>query len=317
MSTKEASRLKKLKALDLSKWVVSFWLVRRRAAHDGFAYSVLRVDIDAKLGKRFRSYAKAQVQDRTFHLDAYDFSNADPEDVLLTVDADGTDFHKIETAIDAGFDNPRAKDYADLLDALAYVVVFESGGQRLFALRKINTLNNPKKVSTRQALFFENHRLVDVDDKQVFMIDPRFDFFVFDSTTFIVSKAAFETAMNFREGMKAKGKELLDAFEKMNFLSDVKLIRTYVGENVRHLRRLAAIKNAGYYRQPDYMAKLVKVVTAEDWNLKIEGGRIIVEEDTIELLLKLLNNDRLRSPINDEVFDSSAKKAVPGPGGAH
>jgi hypothetical protein len=52
------------------------------------------------------------------------------------------------------------------------------------------------------------------------------------------------------------------------------------------------------------------VVKAEKWDLKIEGGKIIVEEETIELLLKLLNNDRLRSPINDEVFDSSAKKAV-------
>ena len=41
-----------------------------------------------------------------------------------------------------------------------------------------------------------------------------------------------------------------------------------------------------------------------------KGGKIVVEEETMDLLLKLLNNDRLRSPINDEVFDSSAKKAV-------
>ena len=277
---------------------------------------MLRVDIEAKLAKRFRGYVKAQVQDRTFHLDAYDFSNADPEDVLLTLDADATDFHKIEAAIDSGFDNPRAKEYADLLNALAYVVVFESNGQRLFALRKINTLNNPKKAITRQALFFENHKLIDVEDKQVFMIDPRFDFFVFDGTTFIVSKAAFETAMNFREGMKDKGKELLDAFKTMDFLSDVEPIRAYVGDNLRHLRKLAAIKSAGYYSKPDYMAKLVKVVKAEKWDLKIEAGKIIVEEETMELLLKLLNNDRLRSPINDEVFDSSAKKAVTAAGGA-
>jgi hypothetical protein len=310
MSTKEANRLKKLKALDLSKWTVSFWLVRRKAAQAGFDYSVLRVDIEARLAKRFKGYVKVQIQDRAFHLDAYDFSNADPDDVLLTLDADATDFHKIEGAIDAGFDNPRAKEYADLLNALAYVVVFESGAQRLFALRKINTLNNPKKAITRQALFFENHKLIDVDDKQVFMIDPRFDFFVFDGTTFIVSKAAFETAMNFREGMKEKGKELLDAFKTMDFLSEVEPIRAYVGENQRHLRKLAAIKNAGYYSQPDYMAKLVQVVKAEKWDLKIEGGKIVVQEETMELLLKLLNNDRLRSPINDEVFDSSAKKAV-------
>ena len=312
MSTKEATRLKKLKALDLSKWAVSFWLVRRQAAQSGFGYSVLRVDIEARLARRFRGYFKTQLQERAFHLDAYDFSNADPDDVLLTIDADATDFQKIESAIDAGFENPRAKEYADLLNALAYVVAFESDGQRLFAFRKINTLNNPKKAITRQALFFENHRLIDVEDKQVFMIDPRFDFFVFDGTTFIISKAAFETAMNFREGIKDKGNELLVAFEAMAFLSDVEPIRAYVGENLRHLRKLAAIKNAGYYSQPDYMAKLAQVVKKEKWDLKIENGKITVEERTIELLLKLLNNDRLRSPINDEVFDSSVKKAVTG-----
>ena len=120
--------------------------------------------------------------------------------------------------------------------------MFESNGQRLFALRKINTLNNPKKAITRQALFFENHKLIDVEDKQVFMIDPRFDFFVFDGTTFIVSKAAFETAMNFREGVKEKAKGLLDEFSSMHFLSDVAPIRAYVGENLRHLKKLASIE---------------------------------------------------------------------------
>ena len=54
----------------------------------------------------------------------------------------------------------------------------------------------------------------------------------------------------------------------------------------------------------------MRVCRDEGWNLKIEGGKIVVEEETMDLLLKLLNNDRLRSPINDEVFDSTAKKAV-------
>lgn len=129
-------------------------------------------------------------------------------------------------------------------------------------------------------------------------------------TTFIAAKAAFETSMNFREGMKAKGKELLETFTKMAFLSDVKPIRKYVGDNLNHLRKLAAIRTAGYYNQADYVASLMRVVKSEKWGLKIEGGKIVVEDETIELLLKLLNHDRLRSPINGEVFDSSVKKAV-------
>ena len=58
------------------------------------------------------------------------------------------------------------------------------------------------------------------------------------------------------------------------------------------------------------MAQLMQVVKDEKWELKIENGKIVVEEETMELLLKLLNNDRLRSPINGEMFDSSVKKAV-------
>jgi hypothetical protein len=46
------------------------------------------------------------------------------------------------------------------------------------------------------------------------------------------------------------------------------------------------------------------------WDLKIVDGKIVVEEHTVELLLKLLNNDRLRSPINNELFDSAAKALV-------
>jgi Domain of unknown function (DUF4868) len=310
MSTKEATRLKKLKALDLSKASSSFWVVKRKPAQPPFNYSVLRVDIDAKLAKRLKGYMKAQFQDRELPLEPYDFNTADPDEKLLTLDSDGTDFEKVQAAIDAGFDNGVVKDYAQLLGSWAYVVLFEVDGKRAFAWRKISNLNTPAAAKSRKTLYFIGHKLVDAEDQKVFVIDPRFDFIAFEGTVFIGRKSAFETSMNFREGMKQKGAELLDAFKKLDILSDVEPIRKYVGENLHHLRKLAAIRNAGYYSKPDYMAKLVKVVKAEKWDLKIEGGKIIVEEETIELLLKLLNNDRLRSPINDEVFDSSAKKAV-------
>ena len=313
MSAKEANKLKKLKALDLAKCSTSFWVVKRKGVQPPVEYSVVRVNIEARLARRLKGYLKSQVQDRNVPIEAYDFSTADPGEKLLTLDSNSTDFAMVEKAIDAGFDNPHAKNYEDILGSWAYVVLLESDDQRVFAWCKINTLNNPKQAISRQTLFFENHRLVDVDDKQVFMIDPRFDFFVFDGTTFIASKAAFEASMSFREGMKKKSDELLEAFVELDFLSAVGPIRAYVGENVHHLRKLAAIQTAGYYKQSHYLANLIRAVKVEKWELKIEKGKIVVEEDTIELLLKLLNNDRLRSPINEEVFDSSAKKAVAKP----
>lgn len=36
---------------------------------------------------------------------------------------------------------------------------------------------------------------------------------------------------------------------------------------------------------------MIEVSKEEGWELKVEDGQVVVEEETIELLLKLLNND--------------------------
>lgn len=305
-----AGLLKKLKGFDLNKSAVSFWLVKRRTAYREATYSVLRVDIDEKLLSRFRGYFCDQVQGRHFHLVEYDYSTTDGDDVLLTLRADDTDFSKVQAAIENGFDNQRARQYSDLLNSWAYVVLFEGSNDRVFAWRKINAMTQPKKVLSRKALFFKDHRLMDIADEEVFLIDPHFDFFIFEGLAFIAHKKDFESSMNFREGMKALGENFLNEFESLGFFNDIGLIREYVGDNLHHLRKLASIRKAGYYKQPNYMDRLIDVSAAEGWNLKITEGKIIVELETIDLLLKLLNNDRLRSPINNELFDSSAKQPV-------
>jgi Domain of unknown function (DUF4868) len=305
-----------LKTLDLADWAPTFWLVKRKAHARTAKYSVLRVEMDERLKERFRGYFRQQLQTRDFHLEPYEFFNVDTDDVLLTLDKDATDFPKVEAVIEQGFDNPIAREYGELLNSWAYVVQFEHGEKRLYAWRQISAMTDPKKVKSKKATFFQNQKLIDVDDEQVFLIDPRFDFFVFEDTTFIASKRAFENAMNFREGMKKNGSELLHELNTMDFLSDVAPIQTYVSDNLHHLRKLASIKQSGYYKQPHYVSKLMKVSQEESWGLKIADGKIVVELQTMELLLKLLNNDRLRSPINDELFDSAAKtkvaKKVPG-----
>ena len=234
----------------------------------------------------------------------------DTDDVLLTVASDATDFPRVELAIQQGFDNDRAKEYSDLLNSWAYVIHFEHGGEHIYAWRKINAMTQPKKVESRKVLFFQNHRLTDIAEDEVFLIDPHFDFFAYEGITFIANKREFESSMNFREGMKSHGNELLTKLEALSFFSDVAPIREFVGDNLHHLRKLASIRKSGYYQQPDYLKKLIEVSAEEGWDLKIENGKIVVEAATVELLLTLLNNDRLRSPINQEVFDSAAKKKV-------
>src|SRR5687768_14383332 len=116
MTSNHERRLRKLRAIDLADWATTFWLIKRKTTQREASYSAVRVEIDVKLQKRFKGYLKQQLQTRDFHLEAYEDTNADTDDVLLTVDAGTTDFRKIEAAIVQGFDNPRAEEYEELLN---------------------------------------------------------------------------------------------------------------------------------------------------------------------------------------------------------
>lgn len=74
---------------------------------------------------------------------------------------------------------------------------------------------------------------------------------------------------------------------------------------------MASISKLGYYKDEKYFHRLVEINESEGWGLRVnDEGKIIVEEGSVPALLKFLNNDRLRSPINNELFDASAKSRV-------
>lgn len=312
MSTKAKRQLKEIKAEDFGGWSVSFWLIKKHQLSKESTYSAWLVDMDRKLQSRFKRYLKQQLQGKEFHLAEYDYNNADGEDALFTIDANTTDFGKVAKEIGKGFGNKRVSSHEELLKSLAYVILFEKDNRKLFAWKKISADTQPKKAASKDLAFFLNKKLVDLDDKEVFMIYPRYDFFVYDGTTFIANKRQFESSMNFREGMKAKAAEVIEDFAKSGNFENTDRITKYVGENLHHLRKMASILKAGYYKQAEYIQSMIAVSKEEDWELKVKEGKVVVEEETIELLLKLLNNDRLRSLINNETFDAAAKARVNG-----
>ena len=311
MSNKTRKQLKEIKSEDFGGWAASFWLIKKRTSKES-SYSALRVDMDRKLQNRFRRYLKQQLQGKDFHLAEYDYNNADGDDALFTIDAETTDFTKVVAEIGKGFSNQRVTSHEELLRSWAYVILFEKDDRKLYAWKKISADTQPKKAAAKDLAFFLNKKLVDLDDKEVFMIYPRYDFFVYGGTTFIANKRQFESSMNFREGMKAKAAQVIQDFIDSGKFENTERITRYVGENLHHLRKMASILKAGYYKQTDYIQQMIVVSKSEGWELNVKNGKVVVEDETIELLLKLLNNDRLRSPINNEVFDAAAKARVNG-----
>jgi len=287
------------------------WLVKRKLSAKQAIYSVLRVDTNDKLQTKLKKTVAGKIQDKRYQCEEYSFLSADQDDdCLLTIGVDETDFKMIQAEIGNGLDNPKATTYEDLLDSWGYVVELRGGNEAIYGFRKISSITKAKKVHSKASLLFKNQLLIDLEEEAVFTIDMHVDFFAYNNTIFIRNKKEFESALNFRKGMENARDAVLAELGTLEMLSDVAVMNRMVGSNLNMLRKISAIKRSGYYRDPLFMKSLFKHNKIEKWGLTIKDNRIVVTEENVGLILTLLNNSRLKSPINQEVFDATVKKKV-------
>jgi hypothetical protein len=210
--------------------------------------------------------------------------------------------------VSEGADAPSAKGSEDLLDAWAYIIDLAAPKKKVLAFKKITESWNVKKAKVHNVIF-QNTKLKDLETS-VFKIEAGVDFVSFDDVLFILNKKNFETGLNFRAGMEKNRDEVVGEIEGLKLFKDVAPIIEKCGSNIRYLRKLSTIRNNGYYKNSAFMKKLRTLNESENWGLTIEDDKIVVNGENVDLVLTLLNNDRLRSPINEEVFDVEVKHKV-------
>lgn len=300
--------LKKIKALDWNRANVSLYLVKRELVHRKATYDVLQVNVDTKLRKKLRGIASGKIQQSNAAVE-YDFNTADLDDNLLGIATSETDFQSIIDVIAAEEEPDLADSIEQLIDSWLYIARLDIAGEPpLYAARRVSEGWTIKKVSQLISMIFQNNMLVDIEQKEIFRIDGKVDFFSYDGTTFIADKKNFETALNFREGMERNRDEIVGEFHTMNLFDNASEVSALVGDNIRRLRRLSQVKKAGYYKDANFLANLKRVNDEESWGIKYSAdGKLLVTEDDIETVLRVLNNDRLTSKINSENFDVDVK----------
>lgn len=310
MTTSANQSLQTLRGTDFKHWLTTFWLVKRKLSQQQAKYSILKVDTDARLEQKLKHAVIAKISDQGYQLDAYDFLTTDQDNGLLTIESAATDVTLIQAEIDKGTANPKVEKYEDLLDSWAMVIKLEHQDKALYAYRKIHKFTNPAKLAHVSFLQFKDQELKDLDQQEIFTIDTQVDFFSYEGTTFIANKKEFESTLNFRAGMEKNRDVVLQEFVDLNIFSDASLLKEHIGANLNYLRKVSSIQKSGYYKDAQFLQELVKVNEQKGWGLVIENGAIVINEASIDLVLTLLNNGRLESPINHEMFDAPVKKKV-------
>jgi len=301
-------KLAHLKGLDLKNAICSMWIVHRSLKTDKTAaYKVFKVETEEKLSKKLKNKLISTIN-KSNNIEPYQFITGDQDDALLGLPAEDTDFLTIKDMINAHNGDKVVTSAEQIEKSWGYITRLQVDKEFIFSYRKSVRAFNTKNVAGYFS--FHGNVLIDLNYDKVFTMDFHTDFMCHDDTLFILDKKSFESALNFRQGMEAHRDETLSDFEELGIFKDIEPLRTGIGSNLNMLRKIAMVHNSGYYKEPEYMAKLQNLNLVKGWGLTIEDGKIVVTEDNIKLVLTLLNNDRLLSEITEETFDVAAKAAV-------
>lgn len=300
-------KFEQVKTVDWSEAVVSFYVVKRRLVNKEAKYEILQVNTDDNLRRKLRSVANRKVESSNQAIE-YDFNTNDLDDNVLGIATEETDLQQLIESINDE-ESPRvATDYEELLRSWIYIARLEKDDQILYSARRVSDSWSTKKVFQLINMVFDNNMLVDLEQKEIFRIDGKVDFFSFDGVIFIADKKNFEMALNFREGMERNRDAIVEEFKEIELFVDADEISNLVGTNIKRLRKLSQVKKAGYYKEQEFLQGLKRVNDIENWSIQYsEDGKLIVSEDDIDIVLKVLNNDRLTSMINQENFDVDVK----------
>jgi len=298
----------KLKALALQGAMVSFYVIKRKVVNRNASYMVFHVNVDEKLQNKLRDTAARKVC-ASNDVREYDFSTTDLDDDVLGIETSETDMQNIITSITNDNKTMQARKVEDLYDAWMYIARLElNNSPSFYFARQISGSWNMKKALSVSNILWKEQILMDVSEDKLFRIDKKVDFFAFDGFLFIADKKNFETALNFRLGMENNRDQIITEFLEKNVVDDPEKMKALVGNNVIRLRKLSQIKKSGYYNDPKYLKELRTVNKNEGWGLVYnKSGEIVVTDENIDKVLRLLNNGRLTSKVNGETFDVDVK----------
>ena len=303
--------LKSLKAFDLKAAQLSLWIVHRSLTGGVAHYGVLKVTIGQRLKGRMKAVVKNAVEECNSIRD-YDYLTTDQDGDSLLLDSNETDFSRILASLEEAAIGPEIKTVKtekDLIGAWGYIIEASSDKERVYAFRQVSQSWSTKRCVGYNVIFSEQ-KLEELDSEAIFKLDGIIDFLCWRNQLFIRSKVAFEKGMNFRASLEKRRDLVVNEFTSLDFLKNPSDVTTYCGVNLNHLRKLASVSKNGYYKNPDYLEKLRDLNDKESWGIQFVGNKIIVEQDKFDLLLRLLNNDRLRSPITEDLYDVSQKTLV-------
>jgi hypothetical protein len=306
------TKFRNLKRLNIQNTEVSLAIVKEYKRNRVSQYEVNYVQINPRLETRLRNIIIRKIEAaNTFETYTYDCPEPE-EDEVRAINSNETDFFRILEQLQAL--NPEEdiiENIDELVKAKAYLIILRNDeGIQTVGFKTLPENWKMKRDRGLIPLLYRENRFEDLEEENVFSISSFVDLIYFDEALFILSRKNFESGLNFRDGMIARANELYQEVQEANLFVNMEILTNRVGNNQRYLRKIATIKNLGYYQDANYLLRLRAISEQRNWGIQFQDGQIVITEEHLDAILTLLQNKRLHSELTDETFDVDSAKRL-------
>ena len=197
----------------------------------------------------------------------------------------------------------KVKSLKELHNTVFYCIKFSFQDSILFSFKKTDASWATKKAKDRISLLYADDGLA-INDKPGFSLSRYVDFFHFDGNIFIKDKMAFESVLSYKSAHVSEFSSLKGETDFASLFADTIALDDYIGSNKMQLRRIAAIKHKGHYKNADFMKSLRD--NYKKIGLKIvfdKTGKIAPTPETCGDIIRALLDHRLVSHYPANVYD--------------
>lgn len=293
-----------LNAFDLEGADLTFWTFKGPRGPTGAdpGYTGRWVDTTDEVDTVLKDIVAAG-RERIEEVQEYGLLAQNHETSALTITTEETHAGLIVDESAAETQQRKIIDVKHLRNAAFYVAKLIYEDIVVHAVRKTEPGWKTKRALSTRSVFFRDNEL-DVDDRLHFEIAKSIDFFIVGDEILCLHKGHMESVLRYKETHKEDFQALQVEPEFAGIFVDVAPLIAHVGENKIQLRRAAAIRQKGHYRDQAFMARLQERQAQYGFTIQFdEQGRIVATPETCSQIITALLDHRLASGFSERVYD--------------
>lgn len=199
-------------------------------------------------------------------------------------------------------DRKRIKAVKHIQNAIFYVVKFVHEESVVYGVKQTDSNWKTKRRSGFWPVMLADQE-IELLEADTFEIARDFDFVISGEDIVARNKNKFESVLNYKAAHLDNFEEIKQEQEFNDVFSELAAIEEYVGDNKMQLRRVAAIRQKGYYRDGNFMQSLQRNATRLRLNIEFnDDGKIVPTPETCRDIFQALLDHRLMSHY-DHVYD--------------